>query len=782
MPDIAATNMADEASPAAPGTTNAQLAAVNAWLASETQRLQALNAPAARAFADIASNMFGRGNVGELMKSSNVMDKALGEALSMGGAALAEKMGLSPVATIQALQNTFSAGNLRVATSAGFVPMAGYTALADQATNLQFEDIQKRFFHADGALNLKTTYGASRDDIGSTLNELNRRGAFAGESMGTLEAGPDGSLSLAPNQQTVSKMTSSLQEALKNLQALRSALGNIPVPELMAEMERLTGLDIARPGNMARATSMMQQSIAQGATVNMSASESLQFRGATASTFDAFMSGRFGMPMGSFAASAAGMAGNIDAIALAAHNDQTTLGGGYRSRAETATAVASNLSSVFAEAPELLEAAYAASQMQGHDAERSNLLEAVRGYSNAGSLEARQAARRNLSRVYEANFYGTASGYLINELGPEEMLRSITHNDPSMLGELAAAGMSVNQNAMIGDFTRISRAHNASSPFHLNGNSGAFAFELFNQFGAGEQMNQIQAAVAAGDMTALQQVTKGATLGRFGDAASAIMAASQNISAASGGAYNAGDYLQFYQNQVQSSPDLAALVGSGAKASMQDAMASAALVNLAGKGMTPLSLMQQAEQGFLGGEVPLEDRALISYGLKDKDQANKMLQLRFNKDTMGLEASEGDAEKLAGTLAGSGINLYEVLGVDTGDKKALKKKLATAEGAATVGRILGSDEDQIAGISVENGESSLIVSADPKGLREAQDKELEKIRKDAGLPAQSGKSGKSGDLKAEFMKAISGIKLLINMTLPGTPNTISTEASVSPQE
>lgn len=777
MPDIAATNMADEASPAAPGTTNQQLAALHAWEAANTQRLLALNAPPARAFADIASNMFGRGNVGELMKSSNVMDKALGEALSMGGAALAEKMGLSPVATIQALQNTFSAGNLRVATSAGFVPMAGYTALADQATNLQFEDIQKRFTHAGGALNLKTTYGASRDDIGSTLNELNRRGAFAGESMGTVEAGPDGSLSLAPNQQTVSKMTSSLQEALKNLQALRSALGNIPVPELMAEMERLTGLDIARPGNMARATSMMQQSIAQGATVNMSASESLQFRGATASTFDAFMSGRFGMPMGSFAAPAAGMAGSIDAIALAAHNDQTTLGGGYRSRAETATAVASNLSSVFAEAPELLEAAYAASQMQGHDAERSNLLAAVRGYSNNGSLEARQAARRNLSQVYKSNYYGTASGSLINELGPEEMLRSIAHNDPSMLGELAAAGMSVNQNAMIGDFTRISRAHNASSPFHLNGNSGAFAFELFNQFGAGEQMNQIQAAIAAGDMPALQQVTKGATLGRFGEASSAIMAASQNISAASGGAYNAGDYLHFYQSAVHASTSLADLVGSGAKDSMQNAMASASLVNLAGKGMTPLSLMQQAEQGFLGGEVPLEDRALISYGLKD--QANKMLQLRFNKDTMGLEASEGDAEQLAGTLAGSGINLYEVLGVDTGDKKALKEKLATAEGAATVGRILGSDEDQIAGISVDGDESSLVVSADPKGLRAAQDKELEKIRKDAGLPAQG---GKSGDLKAEFMKAISGIKLLINMTLPGTPNTISTEASVSPQE
>lgn len=739
-----------------------QLNALAQWDREQTQRIMEVTSPPAERLARLMTDFLGRGTAAELRNSSNPLDQLLGRAMPLAGAAAASHLGLSPATMIAGMSSIFDTGGTELRTRSGSMSLAGNSFAGNQIASQMFDASARDFFLPGGALNLKNTYGASRDDIGNVFNELQRRGVFAGDVAGygvtmnqgvrsqmtkqamdkgdmdavrEIESIADGDMMVKLNPALAAKGASWAKETLKSVQELRNVLGNLDVGTILSELERLTGTDIGKPGNLSNAMMDFRRRVAQGQAVGLSAQESLQFTAATASTMDAHLSARMGLPQGAMSDVAASMAGAVDRYSLAAFQTSRN-SGGYRSLSDVAANMSADVSKSMTDSPELAEAMFAASRMKPGSVAYNNMMLSIQAYGSAGTAEQRQNALMDMSRMTTQNL-GTRAGALAEVIGVDNLMRHVQQTAPGVMNAGVEAALKSNQAAMGGDLERLIDTFDDRVPYAraLGGSSRAaeFAQSVFQNFSGAER----QQLLGAGDINAMMAIAGDRQLPGFGSAANAFASAQARISSASGGAVGLSDFMGFTNDAVRASPNMAALMSGRDLSANDNFVRDFQTTNVASKGMTPLTFSQQLEQSMLGGEIPLEDQAFLSYGLRNKH--GSMHSLKFN-EAGGLAATDkeaGDLAKQFKAMTGK-FNLYDMMGVKSGDDEGLAKALASGESGSLVLRAM-QDADMLGSVGDnEKGERSLIFSDDKAGLQKAYQDELDKIKDGkAGKPTQS---------------------------------------------
>lgn len=776
--------MSNEAQPSVTDRSMETLSWLAQSAAMEQQRFAALTSNVTSEIAGQLASLYGRGSVSELSRSPNFGDRAAAEAMRTASMAVAEWAGWSPVPIVAAAQNVLSGGGMQLVDSTGrnSMPLYAYGPASAQLSGQLWNNIESQFFHAGGAINLSRTYGGSRQDIADVLSEGQRLGVFQNDIAGTyepmtaktrsamrdqamragdtgalqeLESIADGELFVRPSAQLVDKTNNWIKNALKNVAELRSMLGNFPVQELYGELERLTGMDIGQPGAMTRAVQDLRSRVNTGAVVGMNAQQTLSFNAATASTFDAMMAARTGDPIGAYADTAGRISGLIDRQAAMAFKDQEA-GGGRRTMPEIATGLAGGVSALMVESPEVVEAMFAASAFGPDSAARKSLMGAVEAFGSAGTVEEREMAKRQMATLMEQT-YGARSGFLTNNIGMDRMLSAIPDD---ILKAGTSALLRTDQAAMVGDFNLLARGMHESNPF-LNalggaGNVAGLAQGVFQGLSS-VQRNNLSAAFAAGDMAAVQSITNGVVLPGLGAAGDVLMQAHRNISNGTSGRMGFHDFMGYMHSQIQAMGSMGGLVSPDGRLQFERKEHDMAMAALTTKGQVQVGVTQGLEQGMFGGEMPLEDKALLTYGESLGD--GSITRLKLSAD--GIQASASEAKALAQAMAAGegGVSLYSLLGVSKGDDKALASALQRPGSSAVVAQYMRSNPDMLAGLSLDKDGNSQLVYGDRGKLKGAHDKEVRSLQD----PAAAERTAQQEAAR----NARATIPFTINVTWPG---------------
>lgn len=753
--------------------TNMQTFQTMQWMLQEQQRIQLANMQVSKAFTNVISPfVVGNQSMQDLRTSNNVFDRLLGNALPMFGAAVAEMTGFGGGSTMGAMQNMFGYGNMRVRDQSGaMLPMNGYGYGADMLANQFFSQVQSSIWNQNGSVNLRNTYGLMPQDVGETLNAINRRGAFNGTVAGTMETLTpsrmmelrnqaidtgnqrmlDDLQSLKPGDNYVSldpsvagKVSRWQDEALRTVSELKQIFGNLKPEVLLGELERLTGVDVGRPGQLRVGAASLQNIINRGAAAGMSAQEALQFHAASASTFDAMMANRTGMPQGSFMRSAASMANVIDAYALPAYAEGVA-NGGFRSRGEVATRKAADMASALTQSPELLEAAWYAASFGADSEQGAALLQGMNAFNSAGSPEAQAAARRNLAALIQKNV-GTRTGAAIDIYGADSMMDYIATKDPRIAGMLGKTLAQYDQAAMVGDFRQMLGTFTSASKYMGGLDAGASALHSLYTTLTPEQRD----AMLAGDYGKLKGVTAPG-IGDVGDYLNGLkgkMGDSQLKGMLT--AINAG---------VITNPNMSGMVTGAAQAEADAASGKVAADKTDVRGRSTLGFMDKLLQTALGGQLPENDRIMMDYaeGIEKSGEGGLVSRYRIN-DKLGLSVNADQAKRLAGTLAGGGANLYREFGINPKDPDAAAKLAKALSGSGAAGRVaelIGMDPGQIVGMSTGENGSTLNIANDPGELRKRYEDELNQIRNPGKQANMEGKQAAKGNQVTPMAGALS---------------------------
>ena len=735
----------------------ASLTEFQRWAAEQQRAQQAYQLAATnetvKRLSDLASGVLFGNTTSQLQNSSSLTDQVLGHVLPTVAAFGANLLGVSPASMIQAAQTAGAQGGFHLTDSngQGSVPVYGGQAALRLGDSINGA-INSRFM-SGGALNLDTTYGASREDIAAVTQDLTRRGAFAGQG-GTYETLTPGRLAqlqgqatgnaeleralsgLSAGDQYVSpdaglgtRTADTIQSALRSVSQLRELLGNYKPQELFAEMERLTGLnfDPSRAGSsLSAGVTALQMRVAHGASAGLDARTTLELGAASASTMDAVMAARTGTAPGSYYGATAQLAGVSNQYALAAWREQN-LNGGSRTLSEVMATTAGDMGRILTETPELIEASLGATRVRegpGRDA----LLASIDAFGSAGTVSERMAARRNMASVYQ-DVTGLRPGAMIGAYGADTLLEQVRLQDPSIYERLGAAGMRSNQASMIGDFQQITGMFAEDSPYrNLGGTntSARYAMEMFQTIG-GANMRELQSRLQSGNFASATEFAAGFDLPTFGNAGTALQAAEQRIRAASGGGVGVASYMADIQNSAMTSPRLNPMVTGGA---IQDSNAfSAEYLRQMNSGRgAPMSIASQIEQGLLGDDAvsALESQQLINFAKNRTGGAGDLTQFRVN-DKGGMTfaddaAAKSFAEIMAGTKIGglNGVDLYKEFGAT--NEYELRAALEKPENAAKVhawskqgGVVMGSDD-----------QGNIDVLKDPSKIQGAYNAEMDK--------------------------------------------------------
>lgn len=706
----------------------------------EFMRINAANAPSAQAFTNMMSPFLTGGrSMMELRASDNFFDKLVGNTLPLLGTAAAEQMGIGAGSTLSALQNMFSYGGMRVRDGSGaLIPMNGYGFGAEMLAGQMFSTMQSQLWNPNGSTNMQGTYGLLPADVGATLNEVQRRGAFSGTIAGQLETLTSGRIDELKNQAINSgnqKMLSDLEsmrpgetyvsmdpglvtkvqawqdEALSTVSALKQVFGNLRPEVLLQELESLTGMDLGRPGQMRAAAAQLQTIINQGTAAGMSPSEMLQFHAASSATLDSMLSNRMGMPVGSFARSAASMAEFVNAYALPAY-DEHTANQGFRSRGEVATRKAADMASMLARSPEMLEAAWYAASMDAGSAGRAELMGGIEAMQNAGSADAQIAARRNLAAMV-GRISGGRSGAALDVLGADSMMDFIATRAPEVMRSLGTSLAQGDQAAMVGDFRQIMGMFSGASRAFGGLDASATAMHsLFTNLSP-----QQRASMLEGDYGAL----RGVQAGSIQDVGAYLQSKAGSMSPG-----QLDQILGTVNAAVMTSPNLSSILSGAGRQQYDIATSVAALNNTDQRGRSSLSVVDKILQVALGGQLPETDRVMLDFA---EGAGATIDKYTINKD-LGLDVTPEQAQQLAKSMAGTGGNLYRTFGINPNDRDAaaqLAKAMAGAGGAGRVAELLGQDPGQIVGMSADDKGTSLRIARDPGALRKQYQEELDQI-------------------------------------------------------
>lgn len=718
--------------------------ALEQYMAQARQVQSTVQAPLAQQLGSAMLQMLMPGHTAkELQSSSSLVDQVMGHMAPTFGAYGASMLGLSPASMITAAQNMFSQGGMQVRGANGgpTIPLIGYGPTADRMTGQAWETMQNQFFNPGGSMNLRNTYGANADDLGALMQEMQRRGGFAGESAGSYErltsdrlsslrSGAQssgnqalmqelsglgaGDILVTPDPTLGTRAAAKVQEAAKTLSELRQVLGNLPVQEIFGELERLTGQDISSHG---RGMQMLNSRMAGGMAAGLSSHQSLAFNSATTSTLDSLLSGMTGNPSGSFYQASAAMSGVVDRYSHAAFLEQQAAGG-KRQRGEIGAAMSSDVSRLLLEAPELTEAMFGASTLAKGSAGQQRLLDSISAYGSAGTVEARMEARRRMSHSLQQEA-GFRPGSLINGLGADGIWADVAARNPELIDSSTRALLGTDQAAMVGDYQRFVASSSRGYGAALGGDARAAAFmQQIHQRLSPDQ----RAAAMAGDLSGIS----GISLDGFGDAATAVAAANSRIRGATSGNFGFSDLMQHVDAQRNASPRMAGEVSAGGLSAFEKRAGEQALANMATRGQNSYGgLLQQGLHGLLGGEIPMEDQVMIDFA---KGRGGKELS-RYNiTGDGGLDVTDGQAETMAKQFANAGAHLYAAFGLEAGNVKGLAAALKKPGGAGKAAQLLGQNPGAIAGVDKnERGGLDFVMAGDPSKLRDAYEDDIAQI-------------------------------------------------------
>lgn len=738
-----------------------QLRQLQQFAFAEMNRQAVERSAPVRAMSDQFAKLLGYHGVEAMQQDDGIGTRTLGYAAPMVASQLAAYMGLSPAAMVTALQNNFSQGGMRMRSTDGtYLPLAGYGPAANMLSHQAWDAVDSYFTHPGGAINLNRTYGATRDDIADTMQAMQQRGMFTGQTAGQVEtltaerlsqlksgAAASGNNTLfkelsamSPGDPFVSldpsmtgKLTTWASDTLKGVQDLRALMGNLPVGQIISELERLTGVNVAVPNGVSNAVRQLQNRVATGMSGGLSAQGSLEFASATNSTLDQMLAMRTNAPTGSYINASAQMGGAVDRMAMAAYNEQRQAGG-LRQPGEIATRLSSDLSRLLTESPEAVEATYALGMFAPGSKPHSALQASIEAFGSAGSVQQREEARLNMARVLREQT-GLRSGALTANIGTGEMLDNISLYHPEALSQLSDTLMRTNQATQIGDWRQVMGMLDENSPLIRgtggSSNAAAMAQAIFQTIPADARV-QIQNQLNSGGMTAAQATLSQYNLPGFGNAYSALSGINQGIMDAGGS--GAGAYMTYVNNMGQTHPGLMANTSA---ASLQQAKSDRQTYEQAAieyHGSNPLTAGQQLEQGFFGGDIPIEDKLLLQYGRFD-DNAKNIGHLKFNKaGGSDVNAEQlGDIKALWTKLGGSDKDIGRALGLgrDAKDEDIIKA-LSTGDGLRTLTGMLGSKKGAIIGFGEGEegkGGSGVAFALDPEKLREEHAKERDRAQK-----------------------------------------------------
>lgn len=734
--------------------------------------------------SDMASNALFGNTTEQLQRSRSLSDQIMGHAMPALATFGADMMGWSPMSMITASQQAARQGGFTLRSMDGSETVPVYGGMAAHSIASGMNSAMGRFFQGPGgALNLDTTYGASREDIAAVTQDLQRRGAFAGhagtfetltpERMAQLKSQAQGNPELAREMSGLAvgdqivhqdpglsgRVGDTIQSALRATRELRELLGNFKPQELFAEMERLTGMnfDPSRAGSMSHGLTQLQMRVAQGASVGLDSRTTLELGAASASTMDAVMAARTGMSPGSYYGAAAQMAGEANKHALVAWKEQQQ-GGGYRNLSEVMATTAGDMARIVTETPEMIEAGLGAARTSP-GAGRDALLASIKAFGNAGTVSDRMEARRNMSRVY-GDVTGLRPGAMIGAYGPDAILEHLRQQSPEILGSISEASMASNQSSMIGDFRRITGMEGSNSPYNraLGGSdrSARFAMEMFQTVG-GTDMRNLQSALQAGNMSGATDIASRFNLPTFGNAGAALGYANQHIDEASGGKQSIRDYMASMQQSIQMSDRLSPMVTQGALDNSSTFTASY-LRQMNTNGGGPMSPWTQIEQGLMGDKAaPLGSQQLLNYARTNKDE-DDMASFKINKEGGMVFDRRKDVEDFTAIMASTkvgglnGINLFDKFGIkDNADGSknfgALENALQDPKNVAQVNAWMKQGGVMMGG----NDQGGVDVLRDPSKTQDAYNNELKKLNPGGGSASAGG--GKSD--------------VAFNVTIPG---------------
>jgi hypothetical protein len=756
---------------------------LRAWQSMRQQQQNVLDNPMASTMSDWMARTLGQKSAEDMRRSELLNDRVMGNVLPMLSGAFMNALGWSPSSMVLAGQNVIGQGGMNVTDLNGRpMPLTGYSPVAGQLSAQLWSQVQDHFFNPGGSLNYDRTYGASRDDIAGVMHDLQRRGAFTGMTAGQLEvlsadrinqlrttataAGDKGMLSelenLKPgdsfatlNPQVTSRLQSWSQETIKSIQELRGVLGNLPTQQILGELERLTGTNLASPEALRNAMSSIRSTMASGMTMNMSPHQALEFQAATINTLDSVLAAKTGGPAGSFYSAAGAMSAMINDRAAAAYNEQRAAGG-HRNPGEIAARMAADIGTLFTENPEVLESLTAANMMQKGSAPYQAIMDSVQAFQNAGTVSQREEARLNMARVMREQA-GIRSGWLSNTIGIGGMMSSLAETNPELLQTGVDVMGKANQQMMVGDYNRIMNGIDVGSPLRraFGSQGGDFAHEIFSTIPR-KDLNEIQDLIRTQGIDAASERLSAYSLPTFGNAANAFASGNDALQRASGGQLSMADFTSYYGFMTDNMSGLGPMVTERGRSSQASETSLRANTGIPLHGMTTLSPIEQLEQSMFGGRVSLEDQMLIRY---DEATGGKNLRrLKLNKEGDAFDLDEASAGELAKHMRNvktgklSGVDLYKLLGAK--DDKELAAKLRDPANAAKAKQLLSGNPDEVIGLASDKDSTSLIYATDPAKLREDVNKDIEKAEKagsNTTVKAAADAAGKAASRPVQFI-------------------------------
>lgn len=610
---------------------------------------------------------------------------------------------------------------------------------------------------------ISTVPGMSRDDLGSVINELQRRGTFNGMEIASsrlvtsdwliqqraasagnpammreLEGLQLGDTRIEPNMMTAQKITEAAQSAIKGLGWLKTVLGNVPWSQLMSEAESLTGMRINTPGSISDISSSLRQTVLTGAQFGLNPLGMLNFRGATISSLDASMASYMGGMPGSFRPFAGAMAPILDSLALSAHMERQNFATGMAEQgrfvnmptaAETAAMTASNAARVLSEEREAVAAGWVASN--GANARQASQLRALIGsLGSAGTEEQRRGIRSQLSSVI------TSAGFdaynLYDMVGPESLLNGASMADKQLLGRMAVYQDQSRNINLLSDYfgSVLTGSQNYAGALGGAANAAGFAMNLM-QLTPGQLAQAQQIAAQAGSPDAIrQQLT--AFFGTVplppglsaSDLANQVAYAQQRI-AGMGGGRGVGDFISQVQAARSVVPGLANQMSYAGMAETAAGYTQAAYSDrLFGAG-AETGFIQQVVEGFFGAPQRHDDADYIRYLQNRKGGGGTQV---FSLDASGRmdtsKMTDADIQKLVDwTTKGNGLSLFEKYGIDRSAKdkiSQLRKALGGENGGLGVMDFLRENPDAISVGAANAGGGIDITVGDPAARAELE--------------------------------------------------------------
>ena len=688
------------------------------------------------------------------------------------------------------VQQAFMSGGTRILDAhtgmASPMPIWGSTSTAVAAEISR--RMQEYYFPAanNGMPVLSRTMGLNTREMGDVMADMGARGAFAGMNVAQQSVLTSADVvnrqmaarltgnkeliaqanQLAADQYNLDipsdvadKIQNAHQAAVQKIAWLKKILGNMPVAQLRAEAEGLTGVNTAIPGGMDQMQNRLTGMLATGRMYGMSDIGALNFHASTAATIDQILANQTGEAPGSFskfAAASSGMVARLGLTAAAFHNGYMQNVSGKRGefymapdQADVTAMAANEVSRITAQEPELIAASYAATALPMSDKNRAALQAAIERFGNAGSMEQRMRAKDDLAATLQTTA-GINASSAARLYGTGNMLAAISTNDAQLERFLSATqGSSRERNVNLYRQTFEEGYADRSWVGAVGG--AATAAQLAVDLGQipASHINAFRDALASNPTAAnLEASLRGAQLApgmSASDLAQRAADAQRQIVAADfqSGPRNLNEAMADIRRISSTNPMLStAIPWADARAAAQLQQGWSQTAQQLGEFEPAANPITDFMTGLLGGDAVASNRDIKAYAQSSR-QEGAILGMDVNTETGGLKVGAGDIDRIvAWTKKQNGLDIYGAMrGADgkplrAGDKEGLLKILQGEGGSAKFIQAMRGNTEAILDIDTnKEGTLDRIDLVDPK-MREKMKGDLDSVP--MAVPAKSG--------------------------------------------